>query len=172
MIILHVDHLKATAWGLRACGLLSCSHAVPHNHPAFTALCCPNLMLSPHTPHSIHPHEARAIHFLVCLFVLSQSFLRKRACPCSITRVFTVWVPPRSGMQRVLHIMTALAKRTVSVLSPHDGHNDQWVACVVPSSSVVASDELCLPTLNRETCMATESRATCHGFHGLCSIAC
>jgi hypothetical protein len=66
--------------------------------------------------------------------------------------------------------MTALAKRTV--LSPHDGHNDHWVACVVLPCSVVTSDELCLPTLNRETCIATESRATCHGFHGLCSIAC
>jgi hypothetical protein len=66
--------------------------------------------------------------------------------------------------------MTALAKRTV--LSPHDSHNDHWVTCVVLPCSVVTSDELCLPTLNREACMATESRATCHGFHGLCSIAC
>jgi hypothetical protein len=79
MILLHVDHLKAIAWGLRACGLLSCSHAVPHNHPAFTALCCPNLMLSPHTPtRYIRMRHVRFTFLFACL-CSDKAFFGKEA---------------------------------------------------------------------------------------------
>jgi len=142
MILLHVDHLKAIAWGLRACGLPSSSHAVPCTRSSsLPALCCPNLMLSPHTPTRYIRMRHVRFTFLFAYLCSAKAFFGKEA---------------------------AHAASLVNAQC----YNDQWVACVVLPYSVVTSDELCLPTLNLETCIATESRATCHGFHGLCSIAC